>query len=139
MFNELNTAIASVMGPFGLIIILGALGLILVLVTVVMMVNQPEDPLDKLKRDQTMCRKTAGDGPATLRQKDGNAQVQSSAFIGPAGVGEMNNVKYQSFVNDAYAAVSTRKALVGGTYYDDSWMVMSLLMMTGNFLDYTTY
>jgi hypothetical protein len=30
-------------------------------------------------------------------------------------------------------------ALVGGTYYDDSWMVMALLMMTANFLDYTTY
>jgi hypothetical protein len=28
--------------------------------------------------------------------------------------------------------------LVGGTYYEDSWMVLSLLMMTGNFLDYTT-
>jgi endo-1,4-beta-D-glucanase Y len=73
------------------------------------------------------------------QQKDSNAQEQSSAFIGPAGVGAMNNVKYQSFVNDAYAAIAARKALVGGTYYDDSWMVMSLLMMTGNFLDYTTY
>ena len=51
----------------------------------------------------------------------------------------MSNVKYQSFINDAYAAVATRKALVGGTYYDDSWMVMSMLMMTGNFLDYTAY
>jgi len=28
---------------------------------------------------------------------------------------------YQSFVNDAYA-VLVRQALVGGTYYDDSWM-----------------
>ena len=27
--------------------------------------------------------------------------------------------------------------MIGGAYYDDSWAVMSLLMMTGNFLDYT--
>ena len=73
------------------------------------------------------------------QQKDANAMVQSAAFIGPAGVGAMSDVKYQSFVNDAYAAVATGKALVGGTYYDESWMVMSMLMMTGNFLDYTSY
>jgi len=73
------------------------------------------------------------------QQKDANAAVQSAAFIGPAGVGAMSDVKYQSFLNDAYAAVATGKAVVGGTYYDESWMVMSMLMMTGNFLDYTAY
>jgi hypothetical protein len=45
---------------------------------------------------------------------------------------------YQTFINDSYARVATRQTLVGGAYYDESWMVMSLLMMTGNFLDYTT-
>ena len=29
------------------------------------------------------------------------------------------------------------QANVGGAYYDESWAVMSLLMMTGNMLDYT--
>ena len=29
------------------------------------------------------------------------------------------------------------RLMVGGAYYDESWAVMSLLMMTGNFLDYT--
>jgi endo-1,4-beta-D-glucanase Y len=72
-------------------------------------------------------------------QTGNNAQVQSAAFIGPAGVGAMHDPKYQTFVNDAYTTVARRQALVGGTYYDDSWTVMSLLMMTGNFLDYTTY
>jgi len=72
-------------------------------------------------------------------QTGDSAAVQSAAFLGPAGVGAMNDAKYQSFVNDAYSAVATRKLIVGGTYYDESWMVMSLLMMTGNFLDYTTF
>ena len=62
---------------------------------------------------------------------------QSAAFLGPAGVGAMNSASNQQFVNDAYARVATRQLLVGGNYYDESWTVLSLLMMTGNFLDYT--
>jgi endo-1,4-beta-D-glucanase Y len=77
--------------------------------------------------------------PHAQYQTGANAQIQSSAFIGPAGVGAMSNASYQTFVNDAYGVLITGKALVGGTYYDDSWMVLSLLMMTANFLDYTTY
>ena len=77
--------------------------------------------------------------PHAQYQTGAKAQVQSSAFIGPAGVGAMSNATYQSFVNDAYGVLIGGKALVGGTYYDDSWMALSLLMMTANFLDYTTY
>jgi endo-1,4-beta-D-glucanase Y len=62
---------------------------------------------------------------------------QSAAFVGPAGVGAMSNTAYQSFLDDAYADVKTGQLTVGGAYYDESWTVMSLLMMTGNFLDYT--
>jgi hypothetical protein len=74
-------------------------------------------------------------------QKDAMSQVQSAAFVGPAGVGAMamSGDVYQTFLNQAYAAVATRKLLVGGVYYDSSWAVMSLLMMTGNLLDYTTF
>ena len=36
-----------------------------------------------------------------------------------------------------YAAVATRGLLAGGEYYDGSWTVISLLMLSGNFLDYT--
>jgi Glycosyl hydrolases family 8 len=72
-------------------------------------------------------------------QKGPMAQVQSAAFIGPAGVGAMSAPVYQTFLNQAYAAIGTGTLVVGGTYYDDSWMVMSMLMMTANFLDYTTY
>jgi hypothetical protein len=64
---------------------------------------------------------------------------QSAAFVGPAAVGAMSAATYQTFLDQAYAAVASRQLLVGGTYYDDSWTVLSLLMMTGNFLDYTLY
>jgi hypothetical protein len=63
--------------------------------------------------------------------------TQSAAFIGPAGVGAMSSATYQSFVNDAYGELATLELLQGGTYYEDSWTTMSLLMMSANFLDYT--
>jgi endo-1,4-beta-D-glucanase Y len=72
-------------------------------------------------------------------QMGDNASIQSAAFVGPAAVGAMNDTKYQTFVDEAYSVVATRKLMVGGVYYEDSWTVMSMLMMTGNFLDYTTY
>jgi hypothetical protein len=65
------------------------------------------------------------------------SQGQSAAFIGPAAVGAMNSASNQSFVNSAYGLVKTDTLLVGGAYYEESWTVMSLLMLTGNFLDYT--
>jgi endo-1,4-beta-D-glucanase Y len=75
---------------------------------------------------------------------DGAAQPQhpgghSAAVVGPAGVGAMSAAAYGAFVDDAYSGVATRTYLVGGTYYEDSWTAMSLLMMSANFLDYTKY
>jgi endo-1,4-beta-D-glucanase Y len=61
----------------------------------------------------------------------------SAAFIGPATVGAMTFAADQQFVNDGYAAIATDTAFAGGEYYESSWTVMSLLMLTGNFLDYT--
>ena len=49
----------------------------------------------------------------------------------------MVGATYQTFINDIYARVVPMQANVGGAYYDESWAVMSLLMMTGNFLNYT--
>lgn len=90
MFNSINTAISDVMGPFGLIIILGVLGAVLVMATVALMIKQPEDPLDKLKRSQS-SRNSAGDATATLRQKNGNAQLEKFAtFLEPADDKELS-------------------------------------------------
>jgi endo-1,4-beta-D-glucanase Y len=66
----------------------------------------------------------------------------SAAFIGPAAVGAMHTQagqNYQTFLNDAYNLVRQNNLWCGGQYYDESWTMLSLLMMTGNFLDYTKY
>ena len=75
--------------------------------------------------------------PHPEHQTGSNASIQSAAFVGPAAVGAMSSSTYQTFVNEAYGVLVTGKAIVGGTYYDESWQVLSLLMMTANFLDYT--
>jgi glycosyl hydrolase family 8 len=68
-----------------------------------------------------------------------HAGQRSAAFIGPAGVGAMTSATYQTLVDQSYATVAADNALAGGAYYEESWTLMSLLMMTGNFLDYTAY
>jgi endo-1,4-beta-D-glucanase Y len=67
------------------------------------------------------------------------AGTQSAAFVGPAGVGAMSDSASAGFVTAAYEDVAKLDLLIGGTYYEDSWTLMSLLMMTGNFLNYTAY
>ena len=51
--------------------------------------------------------------------------------------GAMSSASYQSFLNASYNLVKTNTLLVGGAYYEECWTVISLLMLTGNFLDYT--
>lgn len=71
----------------------------------------------------------------TPRPEFGNGQ--SAAFVGPATVGGMYSADNAVFLQDGYDRVKQLDLVVGGEYYDLSWTVISLLMMTGNFLDYT--
>jgi endo-1,4-beta-D-glucanase Y len=68
-----------------------------------------------------------------------NPGGRSAAFIGPAAVGAMASPSYPLFLEQGYAALATGNLLVGGIYYGESWTVLSLLMLTGNFLDLTQY
>ncbi len=62
---------------------------------------------------------------------------QSAAFIGPAGVGAMHDPQYQGFVDDVWTMIKTNRLWCGGQYYDESWTMLSMLVLSGNFLDYT--
>lgn len=74
--------ITDVLGPLGPIIIAGVLGLMLVAGTVVMMLRQPEDPMDKLKRQ---VQTPGGNVPREkLRQVGHNEQLDRFAgFLNP--------------------------------------------------------
>ncbi|NUH65908.1 type II secretion system F family protein [Sulfitobacter sp. S0837] len=87
--DQINARISETLGPMGLIIIIGVLGLTLVALTIAMMLRQPEDPLAKLKRTAS-----APTGDATrqqLRQSDQNAQLQKFAkFLEPEDGAELS-------------------------------------------------
>jgi hypothetical protein len=70
-------------------------------------------------------------------RRPANAAGQSDAFVGPAAVGAMADPAHRALLEEGYAAVATYELLVGGEYYDGSWTMLSLLMLSGNFLDYT--
>jgi endo-1,4-beta-D-glucanase Y len=62
----------------------------------------------------------------------------TSAFLGPAASGAMSSATYQNFLDEGYI----RMMLITRTetrYFSGAWGMMSLLMMTANFLDYTQY
>ena len=57
---------------------------------------------------------------------------RAASFVGPAGVGAMaTGTTYVKLRDDAYASVATLMDLAGSTYYQESWTVLSLQMMTG--------
>jgi endo-1,4-beta-D-glucanase Y len=57
---------------------------------------------------------------------------RAASFVGPAGVGAMaTGTTYVKLRDDAYASVATLTDLAGSTYYQESWTVLSLQMMTG--------
>jgi endo-1,4-beta-D-glucanase Y len=60
----------------------------------------------------------------------------ASPFVGPAGVGAMASASGAAFAQQAYSFLLTNPQQ-GGQYYAESWTALSLLMMSGNFLDYT--
>jgi endo-1,4-beta-D-glucanase Y len=62
--------------------------------------------------------------------------AQSALFLGAAGVGAMNGTANQSFVNEVYSVFLTKELTPPSYYYNLSWQVFSLLMMTGNLYDY---
>ena len=72
-----------------------------------------------------------GDGYSLTGQK--TSSFPNMAFIGPAGVSGMAG--YPSLLNDAFTYGATG---TGGTtpYYQQTLRVITMLMMSGNFLDY---
>jgi endoglucanase len=63
--------------------------------------------------------------------------MQSAAFVGPAGAGAMAQPMYGTLRDDAYDAVATLTLFAGSQYYNESWTVLSLIMMAGLMDDLT--
>jgi endo-1,4-beta-D-glucanase Y len=66
-----------------------------------------------------------------------NTGLALAAFVGPAGAAAMATPPYFKLRDDAYAAVASLTLLGDSLYYNESWTVLSLLMMNGRLVDLT--
>lgn len=68
----------------------------------------------------------------TPRPQNARNGSQAASFVGPAAVGAMSDRKFTPLLEQGYERVATLKLNAGTTYYQSSWTVLSLLMLTGN-------
>lgn len=88
--NTVNDFITANLGEFGPLIVVGGLGLFMILLTIPMMLNQPEDPLKKLKRDQN-SKTPQKSKKEQLRQAGRNEQLQRFAtFLEPQDADQLS-------------------------------------------------
>lgn len=74
---------------------------------------------------------TPAPDPKTARPNPGSA-----VFVGCAAAGAMFDGQYQAFIDAAYARVRTGELLARSRYYNHCWTALSLLMLTGNFVQF---
>ena len=88
--TQINDFLTENLGEFGPLIVVGILGLFMILLTVPMMLNQPEDPLKKLKRDIDPKTKKKPK-KEQLRQGGRNEQLDRFAtFLEPQDAEELS-------------------------------------------------
>lgn len=80
-------------GPMGSFILIGGLGLLLILATIPMMLNQRKDPLEKL-RESAISGRNAGTPGKALRAAKGNDKLQKySTFLEPQNEEEYSAIR----------------------------------------------
>ncbi|KIN79410.1 type II secretion system F family protein [Sulfitobacter mediterraneus] len=86
---EFLQEIDAQLGGLGLVIGAGVIGFLMILTMVVLILRQPEDPLNKLKR--ASASPAGQDKGKRLRQSEGNEQLQKFAkFLEPEDVAELS-------------------------------------------------
>jgi tight adherence protein C len=128
--NQINGLLTGQLGEFGPLIVVGGLGLFMILLVIPLMMNQPEDPLKKLKRnvsDQNQSKSKPKKD--RLRQTGRNEQLEKFAtFLEPQDAEELSAMQlklrqagYQSkdavrFFHFAQMALGIA-GLIGGVIY----------------------
>ena len=89
MIANIHETIVAYLGPLGPMILLVTVGLIMVVLTVSIMLSEPEDPMTKLKRQQQAP--TTDQPMQKLRQGGRNEQLEKFAsFLEPKDVAELS-------------------------------------------------
>ncbi|MBE1283241.1 MAG: type II secretion system F family protein [Rhodobacteraceae bacterium] len=92
--TTINDLITSQLGEFGPLIVVGGLGIFMVLLTIPLMLNQPEDPLKKLKKNINPDTQSKRPQKERLRQAGRNEQLEKFAtFLEPQNADELSAIQ----------------------------------------------
>ncbi len=90
IISDINGFLTDQFGAFGPLLALGILGLLMILLAIPLLLNQPEDPLKKLQKDMAPETRSKPQ-KERLRQKNRNEQLQKFAsFLEPQNAEELS-------------------------------------------------
>ena len=93
VLNRIETFLTGQLGEFGPLIVVGVLGLFMILLTIPMLLKQPEDPLKKLKRDTQRAARPKSK-KEQLRQRGRNEKLDRFAtFLEPQDEEELSAIQ----------------------------------------------
>jgi tight adherence protein C len=129
--SSLNDTLTGFLGPFGPLIVVGSLGVLLTLITVILMLNQRDDPIEKLKRSAQ--HHSNSETKEKLRRNGANEQLEKfKTFLEPQNADELSSMRlklmqagYQSrdavrAFHLAQMALGIGGLLIGVIYYTTS-------------------
>lgn len=94
IFQDLNTMITDILGPFGGILLLGFLGVVMILVTLPTVLKRPDDPLDRLKASVRAPTAKASEKTERLRAPSRKDKLEKYAnFLEPQDAEEYTAAK----------------------------------------------
>lgn len=93
MFEQIETMIVDQLGPFGPLMLLGALGFVMVVATLPFLIKKEKDPLDRLKANQRTVQDMPGK-KEKLRKAGGKDKLEKySSFLEPQDEDEYSAIK----------------------------------------------
>ncbi|WP_417727106.1 type II secretion system F family protein [Roseovarius sp.] len=92
--STLNDILTGALGPFGPLIVVGGLGVMLVLVTIPMMLRQKQDPLEKLKQSNSRGTSETNKAKTNLRAGTQNKKLDRYAtFLEPQDEKQLSQMR----------------------------------------------
>ncbi len=94
IISQIQNGLVGALGPFGPIIAVGTLGIILVALVIPAMIKDSKDPLEKLKRDQEGRSRLQDTEPRTLRANRRNQKLDKYAnFLEPQDAKALSQIR----------------------------------------------
>ena len=93
MFTDITATLTTTLGPFGLLIVVGSLGVLLIVITIPILIKQSQDPLDKLKK-ATNTGQPAEKSKQRLRAGNRNEHLDKYAnFLEPKDEKQLSQMR----------------------------------------------